>query len=78
MERKLADVRSDRLSLGDLCKAGALTAVPLAAMIQIFLQELTTARREKVAEAKAALERVAGGPPDLAGGGKRVEGIEPS
>ncbi len=57
---------------------GALTAVPLAAMIQIFLQELTTARREKVAEAKAALERVTGGPPDLAGGGKRVEGIEPS
>ena len=57
---------------------GALTAVPLAAMIQIFLQELTTARREKVAEAKAALERVTGGPPDLAGGGERVEGIEPS
>ncbi len=57
---------------------GALTAVPLAAMIQIFLQELTTARREKVAEAKAALERVTGGQPDLAGGGERVEGIEPS
>jgi predicted PurR-regulated permease PerM len=35
---------------------GALTAVPLAAMIQIFVQELTTARREKVAAAKAALE----------------------
>ncbi len=35
---------------------GALTAVPLAAMIQIFLQELTKARRERVAEAKAALE----------------------
>jgi predicted PurR-regulated permease PerM len=33
---------------------GALTAVPLAAMIQIFVQELTKARREKVAEAKAA------------------------
>jgi putative heme transporter len=34
---------------------GALTAVPLAAMIQIFLQELTKARRAKVAEAKAAV-----------------------
>lgn len=33
---------------------GALTAVPLAAMIQIFVQELTKARREKVALAKAA------------------------
>jgi predicted PurR-regulated permease PerM len=33
---------------------GALTAVPLAAMIQIFVQELTKARRERVAEAKAA------------------------
>jgi putative heme transporter len=33
---------------------GALTAVPLAAMIQIFVQELTKARREKVAAAKAA------------------------
>ena len=33
---------------------GALTAVPLAAMIQIFVQELTKARRAKVAEAKAA------------------------
>jgi predicted PurR-regulated permease PerM len=32
---------------------GALTAVPLAAMIQIFVQELTQARREKVASAKA-------------------------
>ena len=32
---------------------GALTAVPLAAMIQIFVQELTTARRERVAAAKA-------------------------
>jgi predicted PurR-regulated permease PerM len=32
---------------------GALTAVPLAAMIQIFVQELTKARREKVASAKA-------------------------
>ena len=35
---------------------GALTAVPLAATIQIFVQELTKARREKVAEAKAAIE----------------------
>jgi predicted PurR-regulated permease PerM len=33
---------------------GALTAVPLAAMIQIFVQELTKARREKVALANAA------------------------
>ncbi|HSK15890.1 MAG TPA: AI-2E family transporter [Gaiellaceae bacterium] len=34
---------------------GALTAVPLAATIQIFVQELTKARREQVAAAKAAL-----------------------
>jgi len=34
---------------------GALTAVPLAAMIQIFVQELTKARRERVAAAKAVL-----------------------
>ena len=33
---------------------GALTAVPLAATIQILVQELTKARREKVAAAKAA------------------------
>jgi predicted PurR-regulated permease PerM len=33
---------------------GALTAVPLAAMIQIFVQELTKARRERVAATKAA------------------------
>ena len=33
---------------------GALTAVPLAATIQIFIQELTKARREKVADARAA------------------------
>jgi predicted PurR-regulated permease PerM len=33
---------------------GALTAVPLAATIQIFVQELTRARRETVAAAKAA------------------------
>jgi predicted PurR-regulated permease PerM len=43
---------------------GALTAVPLAAMIQIFLQELTKARREQVAEAKAALERLSDESPD--------------
>jgi predicted PurR-regulated permease PerM len=36
---------------------GALTAVPLAAMIQIFVQELTKARRERVAEAKAIATR---------------------
>ena len=35
---------------------GALTAVPLAAVIQIFVQELTKARREKVAAAHAALD----------------------
>jgi predicted PurR-regulated permease PerM len=35
---------------------GALTAVPLAATIQIFLQELTKTRREQVAAANAALE----------------------
>jgi putative heme transporter len=34
---------------------GALTAVPLAATIQIFVQELTRARRDKVAASKAAL-----------------------
>ena len=34
---------------------GALTAVPLAATIQIFVQELTKARRETVARAHAAL-----------------------
>jgi putative heme transporter len=34
---------------------GALTAVPLAATIQIFVQELTKARRERVAAAAAAL-----------------------
>jgi predicted PurR-regulated permease PerM len=33
---------------------GALTAVPLAATIQIFIQELTKARREKVAAATAS------------------------
>ena len=35
---------------------GALTAVPLAATIQIFVQELTKSRREAVAAAHAALE----------------------
>lgn len=34
---------------------GALTAVPLAATIQIFVQELTKSRREKVEAARAAL-----------------------
>jgi putative heme transporter len=34
---------------------GALTAVPLAATLQIFIQELTKARRERVAAAAAAL-----------------------
>jgi putative heme transporter len=34
---------------------GALTAVPLAATIQIFTQELTKARRERLAAAKASL-----------------------
>ena len=35
---------------------GALTAVPLAAVIMIFVQELTKERREKVAAAHAALD----------------------
>lgn len=35
---------------------GALTAVPLAATIQIFVQELTKARREQVAAAREALD----------------------
>jgi predicted PurR-regulated permease PerM len=34
---------------------GALTAVPLAATVQIFVQELTQARRERVEAARAAL-----------------------
>ena len=33
---------------------GALTAVPLAAMIQIFVQELTKERRGRIAAVKAA------------------------
>jgi putative heme transporter len=37
---------------------GALTAVPLAATIQIFVQELTKARREQVAAAKAMQQAV--------------------
>ena len=37
---------------------GALTAVPLAATIQIFVQELTKARREQVAAAHEVLEPV--------------------
>jgi predicted PurR-regulated permease PerM len=41
---------------------GALTAVPLAATIQIFVQELTKARREKVAAEHAAL----GSPAEIA------------
>jgi predicted PurR-regulated permease PerM len=40
---------------------GALTAVPIAATIQILIQELTKARRERVAAAKAALEPQAEG-----------------
>jgi predicted PurR-regulated permease PerM len=35
---------------------GALTAVPLAATIQIFVRELTQARREQVAAARAAAD----------------------
>jgi predicted PurR-regulated permease PerM len=38
---------------------GALTAVPLAATLQILVQELTQARRAKVAAAKAGLEPAA-------------------
>jgi putative heme transporter len=34
---------------------GALTAVPLAAVIQIFVHELTSDRRARVAKAKAEL-----------------------
>ena len=41
---------------------GALTAVPLAAMIQIFVKELTKERRERVAATKAALGLDAGKP----------------
>ena len=38
---------------------GALTAVPLAATIQIFVQELTKARRERVASAGTTIEATA-------------------
>jgi predicted PurR-regulated permease PerM len=48
---------------------GALTAVPLAAMIQIFVKELTTTRREKVAAAKAAAAGNAPPPEATAGTG---------
>jgi predicted PurR-regulated permease PerM len=41
---------------------GALTAVPLAATIQIFVKELTKERRERVAATKAALGLDAGKP----------------
>jgi predicted PurR-regulated permease PerM len=41
---------------------GALTAVPLAATIQIFVKELTKERRDRVAAAKAALALDAGKP----------------
>jgi predicted PurR-regulated permease PerM len=44
---------------------GALTAVPLAATLQILIQELTKARREKIAAAKAALEPAPASPPAL-------------
>jgi predicted PurR-regulated permease PerM len=40
---------------------GALTAVPLAAMIQIFVRELTAARRARVAEAKGEVETAEAG-----------------
>jgi predicted PurR-regulated permease PerM len=50
---------------------GALTAVPLAATIQIFVQELTKDRREKVAAARAALEGSDGAHvPDFTGQGE--------
>ena len=39
---------------------GALTAVPLAAIIQIFVKELTRARREKIAELKANMPGAGG------------------
>ena len=46
-----------KLRVGSLLGVlGALTAVPLAATIQIFVQELTKARREQVAAAKSALD----------------------
>jgi hypothetical protein len=42
-----------------LLQLGALTAVPLAATIQIFVQELTKARREKVDTVQARVSGVA-------------------
>ena len=39
---------------------GALTAVPLAATVQIFVQELTKARREHVAAASACARGIRG------------------
>ena len=54
---------------------GALTAVPLAATIQIFVQELTKARREKVGAAKAAAaKREDGAAPPEPPGAKPLEG----
>ena len=41
---------------------GALTAVPLAATVQIFVQELTKARREQLAAAKGLLDPEPAGP----------------
>ncbi len=41
---------------------GALTAVPLAATIQILIQELTKARRDQIAATKATLASPAGEP----------------
>jgi predicted PurR-regulated permease PerM len=40
---------------------GALTAVPLAATLQIFVQELSKARRERVVAARAEVGAPAGG-----------------
>ena len=45
---------------------GALVAVPVTASLQIVAQEVTRARREGIAEARAALESPSGDPPDAA------------
>ena len=45
---------------------GALVAVPVTASLQIVAQEVTRARREGIAEARAALESSSGDPPDAA------------
>jgi predicted PurR-regulated permease PerM len=45
---------------------GALVAVPVTASLQIVAQEVTRARREGIAEARAALEAPSGDPPDTA------------